>query len=116
MLLIRTEGDCSETMSPELHQVHLRKVLDYINRLKSAGLLISAQPLTMQGSIMQGVGAAFKDGAFAETKEVIAGYYVFKAKDVKEAREIAMTHPILEDEPTARVELREVKMEVGINC
>lgn len=115
MLLIRSEGDCVEKMTPEVHRVHFKKVVDYINRLKSEGRLISAQPLTMTGSILQGAGAAFKDGPFAETKEVIAGYYLFKAENMEEAGEIAKAHPILVDAPSSRIELREIKMEEGIN-
>jgi len=116
LLLIRSEGDCSEKMAPDVHKVHFQKVVQYIDNLKTAGKLISAQPLTMSGSIMQGKGATFKDGPFIETKEVIAGYFLFRANSYEEAKEIAKAHPILEDEPTTRIELREIKMEEGINC
>jgi hypothetical protein len=115
LLLIRTEGDCTDQMSPELYRAHFQKVVDYIDHLKAAGKLISAQPLAMNGSIMQGKGAHFKDGPFIESKEVIAGYFLFRAVDFEEARAIARTHPILEDDPTARIELREIKREIGIN-
>jgi hypothetical protein len=115
MLLIRSEGDCADKMSPELHKVHLQKVINYIDNLKAQGRLISAQPLTMLGSILQGSKAAFKDGPFIESKEVIAGYFLFRANSFEEAKEIAKAHPLLEDEPTSRIELREIKIEEGIN-
>ncbi|MBS1600191.1 MAG: hypothetical protein JST75_18330 [Bacteroidetes bacterium] len=115
LLLIRSEGDCAETMSPEVHKAHLQRVINYIGNLKDTGRLISAQPLTMKGSIIQGKGSAFKDGPFIESKEVIAGYFLFRANDYEEATEIAKSHPILEDDPTTRIELREIKKEDGIN-
>jgi hypothetical protein len=115
LLLIRTEGDCAEQMSPELYKTHFQKVVDYIDNLRASGKLISAQPLAMDGAILQGKGSSFKDGPFVETKEVIAGYFLFKAADFGEAREIARAHPILEDDPNARIELREIKREKGIN-
>ena len=115
LLLIRSEGDCIENMSPELHRLHFQKMVDYIDNLRKTGRLISAQPLTMTGSILQGKGAAFKDGPFNETKEVIAGYFLFKANDYEEAKEIARAHPVLEDDPGSRLELRPIKIEEGIN-
>lgn len=116
LLLIRSEGDCTEKMSPEVHKSHFQKVVNYIDNLRTTGKLISAQPLTMNGSIMQGKGSAFKDGPFIETKEVIAGYFLFRANTYEEAKEIAKAHPILEDAPESRIELREIKREEGINC
>jgi hypothetical protein len=116
MLLIRSEGDCAEKMSPELHEVHLKKVISYIDNLKTQGRLISAQPLTMTGSIFQGKSGIIKDGPFIESKEVIAGYFLFRAKNFDEAKEIAKSHPLLEDTDYSRIELREIKHEEGINC
>ena len=115
MLLIRSEGDCAAKMSPEFHQAHLKKVIRYINHLKDQGRLISAQPLTMTGSMLTGNKGSFKDGPFIESKEVIAGYYLFRAKDLGEAKEIAKAHPLLTDDETARIEVREIKHEEGIN-
>ena len=115
MLLIRSEGDCAEKMSPEFHQQHLKRVINYIDNLKNQGRLISAQPLTMTGSILQGSKGSYKDGPFIESKEVIAGYFLFRAKDLDEAREIAKAHPLLADEATSRIEVREIKHEEGIN-
>lgn len=115
LLLIRTEGECSEKMPPDLHKVHLQKVINYIGNLKSTGRLISAQPLTMVGSILQGKGNSFKDGPFIESKEVIAGYFHFRADSLEEAKAIAREHPLLTDDETARIEVREIKHEEGIN-
>ncbi len=49
-------------------------------------------------------GVTVTDGAFAETKEVIGGYYLFEAADDDEALAIARQVPA----PTGGVELRAV--------
>ena len=115
LLLIRTQGDCAEQMGRELHEKHLQKVIRYIDNLKVQGRLLSAQPLTMEGSIIRGRSGAFKDGPFIESKEVIAGYFLFTAKDMDEAKQIAMSHPLFEDSDDSRIEVREIRQEKGIN-
>lgn len=115
LLLIRTDGDCAEQMSPEMHEQHLKKVINYIDNLKMQGRLLGAQPLTMEGSIIQGKVGAFKDGPFIESKEVIAGYFLFRATDLDEAKDIAKAHPLFEDTDDSRIEVREIKREKGIN-
>lgn len=115
LLLIRSEGDCAEQMTPELHKIHLEKVIKYIHNLTTQGRLKGAQPLTMNGSIIQGKNGAFKDGPFNEAKEVIAGYFLILAKDLHEAKEIAKAHPLFTDTDNARIEVREIKHEEGIN-
>lgn len=114
LLLIRTEADYCADMTHEQHQQHLAKVGQYIQRLKQQGKLIGAQPLSMNGDIVQGRKGAFKDGPFVETKEIIIGYFHILAKDLEEAKEIARANPVFED-TTARIEVREIKKEEGIN-
>lgn len=116
LLLIRTEGDCTDNMTPEQFKAHHENVVRYITDLRTSGKLISAQPLTMRGAILQGKGGAIKDGPFIESKEVIAGYFLFWAENYDEAMLIARAHPTLTDDETARLEVREIKMEEGINC
>jgi len=69
----------------------------------------------MEGTIISNTKGAFKDGHFNETKEVIAGYYLIMANDLKEAVDIAKANPILEDARGARVEVRPILVVEGIN-
>jgi len=114
LLLIRTEGDYCAEMPAEQYQQHLQKVSNYIAELIQQGKFKSAQPLHMEGMMLQGNKAVFKDGPFIESKEVIIGYFLILAKDINEAREIAMANPIFE-ETDARIEIRLIKHEEGIN-
>jgi hypothetical protein len=115
MLLIRTEGDYCAGMAPEVYQEHIRKVGEYIDRLMKEGKLKGAQPLDMEGSMLQGHQGVFKDGPFIESKEFIVGYFHILAKDLEEARAIARGNPIFEDTDSARIEIRAIKQEDGIN-
>ena len=113
LLLIRTEGDYCADMSAELYQQHIDKVGNYIRNLKQLGKLIGAQPLSMNGEMVQGRKGIFKDGPFIETKELIVGYFHILANDLEEAKEIAKANPIFED-TDARIEVREIKKEDGL--
>src|SRR5215831_14013638 len=97
LLLIRTEGDYCAEMLPDQYQQHLNKVSDYIRNLKQQGRLIGAQPLSMNGEILQGKKGIFKDGPFIEAKEIIVGYYHILANDLADAKEIAKANPIFQD-------------------
>ena len=114
LLLIRTEGDYCEEMTTEEHQQHLRRVSAYIQDLKEKGKLLSAQPLSMNGGMIEGKKGVIKDGPFTESKEVIIGYYHILASSLSEATDIAAANPVLHD-ATAQIEIREIKKEKGIN-
>ncbi len=115
MLLIRTEGDHLLTLSPEEQQEHLQQVMAYMGDLVKTGKLKSAQPLDQEGVIVSGTKGKLKDGPFNESKEVIAGYFLVQAKDLKEAVEIAKLNPVFESFATARIEVRPIKILEGIN-
>jgi hypothetical protein len=115
MLLIRTEGDHLLEMTAEEQQVHLQKVKVYIEDLMKAGRLKSAQPLDMESAIISGTKGKLKDGPFNEAKEVIAGYFLILAKDIKDAIEIGKRNPVFESDTTARIEVRPIKILEGIN-
>ena len=114
LLLVRTEGDHLEALSPEEQKSHVERVGGYIGKLMQDGKLHSAQPLEMDGMIITSPKGKLKDGPFNETKEVIAGYFLVEANDLKEAIEIAQANPVLENEK-ARIEVRPVKKMEGIN-
>jgi hypothetical protein len=114
LLLVRTEGDHLENLSPAEQQSHLERVGGYIGKLAQQGQLKSAQPLEMEGRIIASPKGKLKDGPFNETKEVIAGYFLIEAKNLEDAISIAKANPVLEDEK-ARLEVRPIKKIEGIN-
>lgn len=114
MLFVRTEGDHLTNMSADEQQKHVQKIGAYIGKLMEEGRLKGAQPLEMEGKIIQGKKGTFKDGPFNESKEVIAGYFHILAADLNEAIEIARANPMFED-AEGRIEVRPVKTMEGIN-
>src|SRR2546423_14551963 len=114
LLLIRTEGDHLEKLPLKEQQEHVQRVGNYIGNLAKEGKLKSAQPLEMEGTLVSARKGKLKDGPFNETKEVIAGYFLITANDLKEAIEIAKRNPVFEDE-TARIEVRPITKMEGIN-
>jgi hypothetical protein len=115
MLLIRTEGDHLQTLSPQAQQEHIQKVMVYIEDLMKNGNLKSAQPLEHDGTIISGTKGKLKDGPFNESKEVVAGYFHIQAKDLNEAIQIAKNNPVFESASNARIEVRPIKILHGIN-
>jgi hypothetical protein len=114
LLLIRTEGDHLESLPPAEQQKHIQRVGSYIGKLVQDGKLKGAQPLEMEGVMLQMKNGKLKDGPFNETKEVIAGYFLIEADSIEQATEIAKANPVFEDQ-SARIEIRPVKKMEGIN-
>ena len=74
-----------------------RETLDYVQELKDAGRLVDTHALqsaTTASTLRVRAGKlTVTDGPFAETKEVIGGFFIFEAHDVQEAIEIAAKWP-----------------------
>ncbi len=116
LLLIRSQGDAMSGFSPEQLQSHVQKVGAYIEGLAKAGHLKSAQPLALEGALISGGnGRGVTDGPFAESKEVIAGYYHILAEDLDAAVKLAKQDPRFEDATHWKIEVRPVQIVDGIN-
>jgi hypothetical protein len=65
------------------------------------------QPTTTATSVRQDAGGGFvvTDGAFAETKEALGGYYLVEAADLDEALALAKQVPM----PAGGVEVRPIR-------
>jgi hypothetical protein len=114
LLLIRNKGDHWGALSPQQQQKHIQKASNYIGKLTQEGRIKNAQPLTMNGLMLESKNGVFKDGPFIESKEVIGGFFHILANDLNEALEIAKANPIFE-ETNARIEIREIMRAEGSN-
>jgi len=74
------------------------------------GNLIGAQPLVREGKMISGTPGAFNEGPYAETNEIIVGYYHILANDMDEAVELAKGNPEFAYTQTAKIEVRPIKM------
>lgn len=97
----------SSGMSPAKLQSIMTDFYAWVDDLNQKGILRGAQPLMEEGKLVTGAkGASVTDGAFAESKEAIAGYFLLDVADPEEALRIARACPILEY--GAQIEVRPV--------
>ncbi len=113
LLILKTEGSVWTDLSPEQLQKHMEHGNAYIGNLVKTGKLKNANPVDKGSRIVTESNGIMKDGPFNETKEVVAGYFLIAAEDIKEAVEIAKANPIFKDIPT-KIEVHPM-MEIGGN-
>jgi len=97
-------------ITPEIIQGIIQKYNDWADSLQKSGHLVGLNKLREDaGKNIVGVGEnrVVTDGPYAETKEIIGGYWIVNAADYDEAVKLASGCPSLEF--GSRVEVREVE-------
>jgi len=93
--------------SPEQMQQVLQKWMAWFKDLADKGHIQDrGQPLERAGKLVTGKQKAVTDGPFAESKDVVGGYTLIRARDLEQAVELSKGCPILERE--GMVEVRPV--------
>ena len=85
-------GDPSH-LSPEAQQAHMQKWFDWVQKLTNEKKYVGGEALLPGGKTVTGTKKVVTDGPFAESKEVVAGYFVVVAKNLNEAVEMAKECP-----------------------
>lgn len=109
MLLLYSANDAGPTPGSDEHAAEMNEWFAYSNALVEAGAMIGGEPL-------QGIDTATTvqvrdgktlstDGPFAETKEVLGGYYMIDVPDLDAATEWAAKIPLA---PYGSVEIRPI--------
>jgi hypothetical protein len=98
-------GDPSH-LSPEAQQAHMQKWFAWVEKLTKEKKYNGGEALLPGGKTIRGLSRTITDGPFAESKEVVGGYFVIVAKNIDEAVEIAKDCP--DYELGGIVEVREV--------
>lgn len=93
-------------LSPEQAQAQMQKWFTWINELKAKDLYLEGRPLIPAGKTVKGKKPVVTDGPFAETKELVGGYFIVKANSLEEAAELAKGCP--DFEMGGSVQVREV--------
>jgi hypothetical protein len=91
--MVISKGQWDEDKSPEEIQHAIDAFYDWHDRLVSAGKMKSGQRLALAAKMVSKHGVI--DGPFAETKEVIGGYWFFMANSLEEAAALAAQNPCL---------------------
>ena len=93
--------------SPEQMQQVLQKWMAWFKDLAEKGHIKErGQPLERSGKLVAGKQKAVTDGPFAESKDVVGGYTLIRARDLEQAVELSKGCPILDRE--GMVEVRPV--------
>ncbi|MEP7066827.1 MAG: YciI family protein [Gemmatimonadota bacterium] len=104
-LIYLNEQEMSELPHVEMNDLNVRH-LALNERLRGSGNLVEASALESSASAVRfrvrGGKRTVVDGPFAETKELIAGFYLIEAKDMEEAIGIASQFPSV---PHATIEV-----------
>lgn len=100
MLLFWNRKEVAEQMAkatPEEWQKVTGRWMSWLEELKKKGHVQSVgAPLQITGKTVQGPSKRVTDGPYAETKDVLGGFNLIKAKDLDEAADPAKGCPILE--------------------
>ena len=106
-MLIFIGADYTELgLSPEEIQNRMGKWWAWQSKMDEAGIVKGGNALRPQIQRITGPERTLSDGPFAESKELVGGYYIVKAEDFASAREIAQDYPDYDLGGT--VEIREV--------
>jgi len=97
LLIFReTSPDVYKAMSPDERQRLLEKWNNWYDGLAAEGKVQHGHPLEPKVRIVSGTrGERVVDGPFAETTEVIGGYFLLTVSSFEEATEIAKNCPSL---------------------
>ncbi len=91
--LLILKGDGLSTLSPQEMQDLLARYKQWVSDLGDQ--YITGQRLENEGLLIQDKDTIITDGPFLETKEIIAGYFLIKAKSQEEAKNIALRSPYI---------------------
>jgi hypothetical protein len=105
MLLLYQRGPGSQNISPEEMPKAMEKYMAWTQKPYTVDSKRLAED---PGRVIRANGGkpVVKDGPYAETKEVLAGYYTIEAANYDEAVKLALEHPHIEYGGT--VEVRQV--------
>ena len=95
LLLFRNAGPETHAHLSATEREDLTKAWnDWYERLASAGKVQHGRPLALTGRVVSGAeGQWVTDGPYAETKEVVGGYFFLTVADLDEATAIAKQCP-----------------------
>jgi hypothetical protein len=107
MLILHQTPRNWNDLSPDQIQQKVEKYQAWIEKMHSSGRHVSSEKLGEEGGRLLAVREGrlmVTDGPYAESKEVVGGYYVFRAANYEEAVELARDCPFLDD---GRIEIRQ---------
>ncbi|MEQ8687887.1 MAG: YciI family protein [Imperialibacter sp.] len=106
LILLRGGAEARKASSPEEMQAHMQRWGAWMQKQSENGTLVGGLPLSAEGKQVSGGGKVITDGPYTEGKEVIVGYLIIKAADLKAAAAISQGCPF--NEHHGVLEVREI--------
>ena len=93
MLIFHGGSSSSLGQSPAAMQEHMGKWMAWIEKLRQTDQYLAGEPLLPGGKLISGKNKNVTDGPYTEGKEVVGGFFIVQAADLKEAVEISKDCP-----------------------
>ncbi len=106
MLLFIGSDYVTQGLSPEEMQARMGKWFAWNDKMQAQGIVKHGEALQSTGRRVTGENRTVTDGPFAESKELIGGYYVISVADYDAAVEVAQDYP--DYDLGGKVEIREI--------
>lgn len=107
-MMIFVGGDYETAdLSPEDFQRRMNKWNEWVEELQKEDLYITGNALKNNATRVEGNEKIATDGPFVETKELITGYLLVKARDFEHVK--AMTSRYPDYDLNGKVEIREIQ-------
>jgi hypothetical protein len=100
MLILNNSPELWKNLSPEEMQRKVEKYQAWAQKIRSSGRHVSSEKLGEEGGkvmSLQNGRVSIVDGPYSEAKEVVGGYFLFRAANYEEAIELTRDCPFLED-------------------
>ena len=94
MYLFRGGDTPPPNETPEQAQAHMKRWLEWVNKLAEAGKVKVGEPLEVSGKTITGKDQLVTDGPFAEGKELVGGFLIVTCRDIDEATDLARECPV----------------------
>jgi hypothetical protein len=98
LVLARSTGQVYANLSPQEMQQVVQKYTAWAAGLRDAGRMLHAERLKSDGRVMRGAAGKMivTDGPFAESKEMLGGFWLLEASSYDEMQAFLKDHPHLE--------------------
>ncbi|HEX3952854.1 MAG TPA: YciI family protein [Stellaceae bacterium] len=109
LLLLHRPPASAQPASPDQFAMMLQAYMSWTDRIRAEGHHLGGNKLTDDGGkvlIPAGGRVTLTDGPFAESKELVGGYYLITARDYDQACRIAESCPHLTY--GGRIEIRQI--------
>jgi len=108
LVLARGTGTAYANRSPQEIQQIVQKYMAWTAGLRDAGRMIHAEKLRGDGRVVRGSGPRMTvtDGPFAESKEILGGFWLLEAASYEEVQGFLKDHPHLD---AGSLEVRQIE-------